>query len=384
MAKKTLHHSRTFYIVIGSIVIVLIIFRLLLPAILLNYCNKSLSKMHGYYGHVQNIDVALYRGAYQVKEMYINKEDSSTKKQTPFFNVKMLDISLQWKALFHGRLVGELIFNSPKLIFTKDKTEISDVKKDTTSFKTVLKDFMPLKINRFEVNDGSIHYVDAGAKPAVDIFLQQARILAKNLTNVENNKIALPSTVTANATIYEGTLSLNMKMNPLAEKTAFDLKAEIKNVNLARLNNFLKAYGGFDVNKGNFGLYTEFAAKDGKYIGYVKPFIKDLKVLGPQDSGDNILQKAWEAVVGGAAGVLKNHKKQQVATKVPIEGEFGKTTTGVWDAIWELLRNAFIQALMPGIDNQINLNSVNSVKPEKKSFLQKIFGGGDKDKKEKK
>jgi len=273
MAKKTLHRSRTFYIVIGSIVIVLIIFRLLLPTILLNYCNKSLSKMHGYYGHVQDIDVALYRGAYQVKEMYINKEDSSTKKQTPFFNVKMLDISLQWKALFHGRLVGELIFNSPKLIFTKDKTEISDVKKDTTSFKTVLKDFMPLKINRFEVNDGSIHYVDAGAKPAVDIFLQQARILAKNLTNVENNKIALPSTVTANATIYEGTLSLNMKMNPLAEKTAFDLTAEIKNVNLAKLNDFLKAYGGVDVNKGNFGLYTEFAAKDGKYIGYVKPFI---------------------------------------------------------------------------------------------------------------
>jgi|SRR6185437_11338843 len=381
MAKKTPHHVRTSYIVIGAIIIVLIIFRLLLPSILLNYCNKSLGKMHGYYGHVQDIDVALYRGAYEIKEMYINKEDSSTKKQTPFFSVKMLDLSLQWKALFHGRLVGKLIFNSPKLIFTKDKTEIKDVKKDTTSFKTVLKDFMPLKINRFEVNDGSIHYVDAGAKPAVDIYLQKAHILAQNLTNVENNEIALPSTLTANATVYGGTLSLNMKLNPLAEKTMFDLKAEIKNVKLAMLNNFLKAYGGFDVNKGNFGLYTEFAAKDGKYIGYVKPFIKDLKVLGPQDSSDNILQKAWEAIVGGAALVLKNQKKQQIATKVPIEGEFGKTTTGVWDAVWELLRNAFIQALMPGIDNQINLNSVNKVKPEKKSFLQKIFGGGNKEKK---
>jgi len=30
------------------------------------------------------------------------------------------------------------------------------------------------------------------------------------------------------------------------------------------------------------------------------------------------------------------------------------------------------------------LNSVNKVKPEKKSFLQKIFGGGSKDKKGKK
>jgi len=384
MAKKTPHHIRTSYIIIGSIVIVLIIFRLLLPSILLNYCNKSLAKMHGYYGHVEDIDVALYRGAYQIKEMYISKEDSSTKKQTPFFSVKMLDLSLQWKSLFHGRLVGELIFNSPKLIFTKDKTEIKDVKKDTTSFKKVLKDFMPLKINRFEVNDGSIHYVDAGAKPAVDIYLQQAHILAQNLSNVENNKIALPSTLTANAAIYGGTLSLDMKMNLLSEKTMFDLKAEIKNVKLAMLNDFLKAYGGFDVNKGDFGLYTEFAAKDGKYIGYVKPFIKDLKVLGPQDSSDNILQKAWEVVVGGAGFVLKNQKKQQIATKVPIEGEFGKTTTGVWDAVWELLRNAFIQALMPGIDNQINLNSVNKIKPEKKSFLQKIFGGGNKDKKEKK
>ncbi len=59
MAKKTRDHLCTSYIVIGSIVIVLIIFRLLLPSILLNYCNKSLAKMHGYYGRVQDIDVAI-------------------------------------------------------------------------------------------------------------------------------------------------------------------------------------------------------------------------------------------------------------------------------------------------------------------------------------
>lgn len=170
MKKKKPHRLRKSYIIIGSILIVLIIFRLLLPSILLKYCNKSLAKMHGYYGHVQDIDVALYRGAYEIKDMYINKEDSSTKKQTPFFSVKMLDLSLQWKALFHGRLVGKLIFDSPKLIFTKDKTEIKDVKKDTTSFKTVLKDFMPLKINRFEVNDGSIHYVGCRRKTSSRYF----------------------------------------------------------------------------------------------------------------------------------------------------------------------------------------------------------------------
>ncbi len=46
MAGEMPHRLRTSHIVIGSIVIVLIIFRLLLPSILLNYCNKSLAKMH--------------------------------------------------------------------------------------------------------------------------------------------------------------------------------------------------------------------------------------------------------------------------------------------------------------------------------------------------
>jgi hypothetical protein len=374
--KKT--RSKKACIIIGLILLLLIIFRLFLPSIILKYCNKTLAHMPGYYGHVQDIEVALYRGAYQIKDLYLNKLDSASQQQTPFFSVENLDLSLQWKALFHGRLVGKLIFNSPKLIFTKDKTELGDVKKDTTSFRTVLKDFMPLKINRFEINNGSIHYVDSGATPKVDISLKKLHVLAENLTNVENNKIALPSTVTANADVYGGTLEMHMKMDLLADKTKLDMNAEIKNVELPLLNDFLKAYGGFDVNKGNLGLYTEFAAKDGKYVGYVKPIIKGLKVLGPQDRHDSFFQKAWEAIVGGAAAILKNHSKQQIATKVPIQGEFGKSSTDVPDAIWELLRNAFVQALIPSVDNEISLSSVDKAKPEHDSLLKKIFGKKDK------
>src|ERR1700739_2705754 len=169
-------HFRIRYKILIGIVILLILFRLFLPYILLNYCNKTLARMDGYYGHIDDIDVSLYRGAYQIKSMYINKLDSSSQKQTPFFTVDVLDLSLQWKALFHARLVGKLTFYSPKLIFTKNKTELSVVKKDTTDFRKVLKKFMPLKINLFEVNKGSIHYVDESTTPKVDISLQQVQI----------------------------------------------------------------------------------------------------------------------------------------------------------------------------------------------------------------
>jgi hypothetical protein len=280
-------------------------------------------------------------------------------------------------------LVGELIFDKPKLIFTKDKTEISDVKKDTTDFRKVLKDFMPLKVNRFEVNNGSIHYVDAGASPKVDIYLQQAHIVAENLKNVEDTKTELPSPITATANVYGGTLSLNMKMDALAKQTRFDLNADIKNANLVQLNDFFKAYGNFDVNKGTLGLYTEFAAKDGNYKGYLKPIIKDLDVVGPEDKKDNFLHKAWETIIGATGKVLENHKKDQVATKVPIEGSFNGSHTDVVEAIWELLKNAFIQALMPSIDDKININSVDTNTADHKTLLQKIFGGGKKDKEKK-
>ncbi len=366
------------------IIVVLVVLRILLPYILLKYCNKSLSELKGYYGHIQDIDVSLYRGAYQINDMYLNKVDASTHKQTDFFKVNNIDLSVEWKALFHGRLVGELVFNSPKLIFTKDRTEISDVKKDTNDFRKVLKDLMPLKVNRFEVNNGSIHYVDAGATPKVDISVEQAHVLAENLKNVEDNKTELPSPVTATGNVYGGTLSLNMKMDALAKKTRFDLNTEIKNANLVSLNDFLKAYGGFDVNKGTFGLYTEFAAKNGKYKGYVKPVIKDLDVVGPEDRKDKFFQKVWENIVGAAGEILNNPKKNQIATKIPIEGNLAGSNTDIIEMIWELLRNAFIQALMPSIDNQININSLNTSSDDHKSLLQKIFGGGkDKDKKEK-
>ena len=372
------------YKILIGVAVLLITIRLILPSVVLHYANKTLANMKGYYGHIDDIDLSLYRGAYIINHIYLNKVDSVSKKQTDFFKSRDIDLSLEWRALFHGSIVGKLIFNSPELIFTKDKVEIGNVKKDTADFRSLLKAFMPLKVNRFEVIDGAIRYVDSTSKPKVDVSLKQTHILALNLTNVINNKVELPSTVSAQASVYEGTLSFTMKLNALADNAKFDLNAEIKNTNLVLLNDFLKAYGNFDVNRGTFSLYTEMAAKDGKFVGYVKPEITNLKVLGPQDRHDSFFNKIWETLVGAAGFVFKNQNKGLLATKVTIKGNFKNPQTNTIAAIWEVLQNAFIQALMPSIDNEININSVNSAKPEdKKNILQKIFSS-DKTKEDKK
>jgi hypothetical protein len=345
------------YIVLISIIILIVVLRLLLPSVILHRINKAMAHMEGYNGHVDDIDLALIRGAYVIKGMEL-KRDSTSKKPLKHLKINNIDLAIEWKPLLHGHLVGKAVFNDPDVVFTVSPIPADSAIQDTVKFNAMLKRLMPLKLNKFEINNGSLSYTDSTSKPKVDISMKQIHILALNLTNVYDSINLLPSTVSAQAALYKGLLNFNMKFNPLTDEPTFDLNAELKNTNLPLLNDFMKAYGKFTVSQGTFSLYTEMAAKDGKFIGYVKPLIENLKVLGPQDRKDSFLQKLWESVVGAVAAVFKNKKEDQLATKIPIQGTFNRPKTRVIYAVGEVLRNAFIQALLPSIDKEINIKSV--------------------------
>jgi hypothetical protein len=381
MANKSSRSKKTLWTVLIAIAVIVAI-RLALPYVILHYANKTLANMDGYYGHVDDIDLAIIRGAYKINHIFLNKVDSVSQRQTPFFSSEVIDLSVEWKALFKGSIVGEVIMDEPMLRFTKDKVEPKDVRKDSTDLKALLDDFMPLDINRFEARNGSIQYIDETSKPKVDIQLSNANIVALNLRNSYDSSELLPASIRADAEVYGGTLNLNCRLNPLAEVPTFDMNAEVKNTQLVKVNDFFKAYAKADVNKGTFGLYTELAAKEGKFSGYVKPLIKDLDVLGAEDRKDNILKKLWEGLVGTVGEVFENQPKDRLATKIPLEGTVKQLDTNVWYAIGVVLQNAFIRALQPSIDQEINIATVDTKQDHKKNFLEKVFG--EKDKKDKK
>lgn len=380
---------RTAKILIG-IVVGIVVIRLILPYVILHFANKSLAGMNGYYGHIDDIDLAIIRGAYQIDSIYINKvdrgsEDNITAKQTPFFASREIDLSIEWKALFKGSIVGELVFQRPYLLFTKDKVEPKEVVKDSADFRKILDKFMPLNINRCELRGGAIQYKDLSSRPHVDIAMTNVNLLAENLRNSYDSSAVLPASIHATADVYEGKMRFDARLNPLADSPTFDMSAELNNTNLVKLNDFFQAYARVDVNDGRFGLYTEVAAKDEQFKGYVKPVVKNLDILGKEDRKDNLLQKLWEAFAGGAGKLFENKNKDQVATKVPFEGRLDDPKTNIWVAITNILQNAFIHAIQPSIDNEISIASVKENKKEKKTFFQKIFSGGDdKNKKDKK
>lgn len=378
--------KRKWLIVIASIIVLLIALRLALPYIVLKYVNKTLSEMEQYHGHVDDIDIALLRGAYVINDIKIEKINSDNKQldTIPFFKSPEIDLSVEWKAIIKGAMVGEIYVEKPVLNFVKGKHVGEDIKTDTSDFRDLIRDLMPLKVNRFEINNGQIHYIDKSKAPLVDVSMNRVYAIAENLSNVNDSTKLLPGKIRATGDVYEGKFEMNVNLDPLKKQPTFDMNARITDVNMVLLNNFFRAYANVDVNKGSFGLYTEFAAKDGAFNGYVKPLIKDLDIVEFNKEEGNIGQILWETLIGTVAEIFTNQPKDQLATKIPLQGRFENPDANLWTAINYVLRNAFVNALKPAVDNTISIGNVKA-EPEKKTFLQKVFGGKkDKEKNKKK
>lgn len=367
-----------------GVIVFLIALRIALPYILLHYANKTLSEMKGYYGHVNDIDVALLRGAYVLDSFYLNKVDDRTNRQAEFISSRMVDLSLEWRALFKGKLVGELIFEEPSLRFTENVVELDDVAKDTSDFRELLNDFMPVSVNRCEIRKGRIRYINNTRTPNLDMSVTNLNGAALNLRNIYSPDQDLPASIDVTGDVYEGKMTFGMKLNPLAKQPVFDLNTKVEQVNLVKLNDLFTAYGGFDVNRGNFNMYVEAATKESQFTGYVKPIIHDLDVVEwkGQDKEDNFFQKLWESAVGVVGEVLENQKEDQLATKINFRGTIDKPKSNILQAVVVVLQNAFVKALRPSIDNQINLSKLaKKDKDDKGGFLKQLFGS-DKEKEE--
>ncbi|HVB02806.1 MAG TPA: DUF748 domain-containing protein [Chitinophagaceae bacterium] len=362
---------RIWWIVLGSLLIILIAARLALPYILLRVVNKELTRIPGYQGHVNEIDVSLFRGAYTLEIVKLDK--TGGKVPVPFFSATTLDLSIQWKGLLHHRIVGQIIVGHPILNFVKGPTKATSQTRIDSSWISVLSKLMPLKVNHFEIIGGEIHYRDYFSKPKVDLYTKNVHIVASNLSNVNQDKNLLPSNVTGTADMYGGHASLNMRINAMDSLPTFEVKAKLLGLDLTKLNNFLQAYANFDVKQGILSIYTEAAAKEGLINGYAMPFIKNLKVVNWKQDKKNPLRLAWEAVIGATAWIFKNHRLNQLATRATFEGDIKNPDVDIWYIIGQTLRNAFIQALYPSLENSVTLNTIHVNKHQKPTWLSKQY-----------
>lgn len=336
--------------------------RLCLPFIVCDWVNAKLKGNPDYQGRAGEISISLWRGAYQIRSLVIEKREGGV--AVPFLSCPVIDLSLEWKALLHGSIVGKVFIRGPVVNFVKGPTEAQSQAKVDRGWERTAQELMPLTVNRFIVQGGEIHYRDFNSQPKVDIVLSSVSVAAANLSTIERKNEPLPAEARVRAACFgSGSLNVWVALNPLKQSPTFELKETLRGVELAKLNDFFAAYAKFKVKGGTFELYSEVAGKDGRFVGYAKPIIHGLEVDKTGHANPTLAKKLWAGVSAVAGRLLSNPKKDQVATRIPINGTFGKTEFGVWSAIGGLLKNAFVQAVLPSLNERISLDDVKPRKP---------------------
>ncbi|MAQ75081.1 MAG: hypothetical protein CL613_01960 [Aquimarina sp.] len=351
MNQKRKRYKKKRYVVPILIISVLIIARLLLPYFVKKYVNKTLAEIPGYYGQVEDIDISLIRGAYVIENLYLNK--ISADSEVPFLTIAKSDISIEWESLFSGKIVSEIILTTPKVIYVfedQQKTEGEDP--DVEDWSKALTDLVPIEINRLEVHNGTVAFVQLSADPNIDLNVHNIELEAKNLRNVVRSDKNLPSTIQATAvSIGQGDVKLDGRMDLVKQVPDMDLSLSLENGNARALNDFTKHYAGIDFASGKFNIYTEVAIADSYLKGYIKPMLVDTKMIGKDDGFLGVL---WEGFVGFFKFILKNHKKDSLATKVPIEGDLSKTKAKILPTVLNIFKNGWIKAFENTTDQSID------------------------------
>ncbi len=335
--------------------VVFIGFRLYLPTAVKNHVNQVLNDLPGYKGSVTDIDIALIRGAYVVKGLSLQRRDAQT--DVPFLKIPHADISIQWRALFSGKIVSEIYLQEPQLIYVfEDQQQSNQLEPDGKDWTQALDDLVPIDINHLDIKNGRLGLVKVKANPTLDIYMDQVQLTAENLQLVNSDEQSLPSPIKASAvTIGQGETKLEGRLNIIKQVPDMDISLTIENIDVTALNSLTLHYANVDFASGQLDLYSEVAIADGFLKGYFKPLLTDAKLI---DQGDGFFRKLWEGFVGVFKFILKNQKTDTLATKIPFEGDLNNIEAGAWKAFTNILKNAWVQAFKDSIDEDIEFSDV--------------------------
>ena len=347
--------------------VLLVVARLLLPYFVLRYVNKTLADMGDYTGHVEDIDIALLRGAYQIDNLTIKKVNGTVKE--PFVSIPRSDLSVEWKSLFKGKLVGEVECYEPELNFSFSDNESTRQTGEGADWTQVVKDLLPIQINRFAVINGRVELLKLFTSADAGLSLEKVNGELRNIRNVEEKSGKLPSPVwlTGDVPGYGGTMRFNANMYLLKEIPDFNYDLKFTDLQLAKLNPIVREYANVDFEKGTMSLFSEMAMNDGRLNGYLKPLTKDMTIFRLKEPGEKrtVGRFFTELLAEAGSEVLENQKRDQVATRVPLTGSIENIDTPMWPTLFGVLRNAYVQAFESKFDNDITFNDAfNSFKQD--------------------
>lgn len=354
------HHRlrKEIFLGIVGLLVILVVARAILPLALKTYINKTLAGIENYDGQVEDVDVALWRGAYELHGVRIVK--TGAKHDKPFFSADEVEVALDWSSLFRGHLVSKVHMHEPKLQFVQTASKASSQTSVDESWQRQLMKLYPFEINKFYIYNGFIRFENKTSDPKINFYAKNLDLTADNISNTTKSDKRLPSSVKLTGKLMDSAkLNAKADFDLITEPTEIDMNIAATSLDLREINDFAKAYGNFDFEKGKLNVTLELAASKTNYSGYVKTALIGADVLDwkkEKKQGDSTGHLIWEGLAGSIADIFENQKKNQFAARIPLKGSRKELKVGSWEAVGSILKNAFVKALSPELEDSVEFS----------------------------
>ncbi|BBW93770.1 DUF748 domain-containing protein [Pseudoalteromonas sp. PS1M3] len=353
------------------IIVLLLIFRVGAPHAIQYYVNQQIKDTQGITGHVGDVDLYLYRGAYAIDGIKIYaKEDNLAPK--PLLSVATLNFSLSWSALLKGNLVTNMQFTYPEIVVydkAPNKTEQNKQVKNETTWVGLANNLVPFSIDTLSIDNGKVSLVNATSEGDKPTYISNIDAEIKNITNAQNLTKTLVTSLNIEGDLMgEAALSLKGQLDPFSEKANFDFNVEVQRFSVKHLETVFKVYTPFDIEAGGIDGAMEVAAKDNVLNGYAKAGVYDLSVFSWREDiekdDDGLFTAIFEGSIDILSELLENDESELVAARIPIDGTLYNTDISTFQAVVSVLKNAFLEAFKMEVDDVISFETVESISNE--------------------
>jgi hypothetical protein len=346
---KPFYTKKKFTIPLG-IFLFLFAIRAVLPSIALSGLNKFLAGFSPvFHFQVADFDMSLIRGAYRL-EGITGKLKESNKE---FLNLKEVDVSMAWRELFRGKVVTDILVSGLDFKYLKDIPEAAKKmkKKDTEEAKEKV---FPVEVERLDIKDSRITFEDyPSLKPGGEKM--QVSDINGRFTNLTPQKSFPLSFFNVKAKLFGSSeLKTAGHLNLLAQPPEWDFDSEVHGFDLTAMNSFLKKKLPLTFTRGKLDLYAEAKSEEGKIVGYIKPFMKNLDVVKTDEDFKGPKHWAIEVVTALGNLILRAPDVKSVATRIPFS--FDKTlNVDTGEALTKAIEHGFQQQLSPGVEDKYEI-----------------------------
>ena len=174
-------------------------------------------RLTGYTARIGALEIHPRLGSFELRNSIIFQDANPN---PPVASIDRLRTTLDWRALRHGRVVADILFERPKIHvdLTQVQTEVTNevALKDRGWQRALEAVALDLEINRLRVVDGDVAYVDRG--PFKPLHLSRLNVTAENIRNIRSKDRVYPSDVHVESVVFDsGRLWLRGQADFLAE-----------------------------------------------------------------------------------------------------------------------------------------------------------------------